>query len=257
MSSRVSTGSCASRRQGSCQRPAARPVSPRRVSCRASSPMRTRGCSRSRAAAGRCVVATRSRRSRRRVRRSAHCVRPLALGCARGVCAVPGGDPRRNETPLGRVGAAARAARRATANDATLVVVRAEIDRLVEHARDVDRVRRECESALSTASTDDRRTPRGRARRRSEARTRSPPRARASDGDRGGAASRAAPCSGGAQREPRPRTRRGDRERTTPARPSNRRSGPLATTAATTPKRAKAKAASASDRTTAKTSSET
>jgi hypothetical protein len=58
---------------------------------------------------------------------------------------------RRNETPLGLVEAAARAARRATATDATLGAVRDELERLVEHARDVDRVRRECESALARA----------------------------------------------------------------------------------------------------------
>ncbi len=56
---------------------------------------------------------------------------------------------RSRETPLGRVDSAARAARRATASDATLGAVRSEIDRLVEHARDVDRVRRDCEAALA------------------------------------------------------------------------------------------------------------
>lgn len=56
---------------------------------------------------------------------------------------------RRAETPLGRVDAAARAARRATVADPTLGAVRDEIDRLVEHARDVDRIRRDCEASLA------------------------------------------------------------------------------------------------------------
>jgi hypothetical protein len=60
---------------------------------------------------------------------------------------------RRGETPLGRVDAAARSARRATASDPTLSAVRDEIDRLVEHARDVERVRRECEAALARVRT--------------------------------------------------------------------------------------------------------
>lgn len=55
---------------------------------------------------------------------------------------------RRSSTPLGRVDDAARGARRAVGTDPTLATIRGEIDRLVEHARDVDRVRRTCEAAL-------------------------------------------------------------------------------------------------------------
>jgi hypothetical protein len=65
------------------------------------------------------------------------------------LAAVRGALARRDDTPLGRVDAAARAARSATSADATLGAVREEIERLVEHARDVDRVRRDCELALA------------------------------------------------------------------------------------------------------------
>ncbi|MGZ3456105.1 MAG: hypothetical protein ACXVEF_41250 [Polyangiales bacterium] len=51
-------------------------------------------------------------------------------------------------TPLGRVSVAASAARRATANDPTLGVLRDEIERLVDEARGVDRVRRACAITL-------------------------------------------------------------------------------------------------------------
>lgn len=52
-------------------------------------------------------------------------------------------------TPIGRVQAAARSARRAVGDEPTLVVVREEIDRLVEQARQVDRVLRTCSGELS------------------------------------------------------------------------------------------------------------
>jgi hypothetical protein len=55
---------------------------------------------------------------------------------------------RRALSPLGRVDAAARTARRAVGTDPTLRVIREEIERLVEHARDVERVRIGCEAAL-------------------------------------------------------------------------------------------------------------
>lgn len=56
---------------------------------------------------------------------------------------------RRGRTPLGRVHAAARSARRATGDDPTLSTIRQEIERLVGHAHEVDRVRRSCEVALA------------------------------------------------------------------------------------------------------------
>lgn len=52
---------------------------------------------------------------------------------------------------LGRVLAAASAARRATASDPTLRVVHEEIERMVEHARDVERIRLSCLESLSKA----------------------------------------------------------------------------------------------------------
>lgn len=58
---------------------------------------------------------------------------------------------RRAATPLGKVRAAARSARRSVSGDPTLATVREEIDRLVEHAQEVDRIRRGCETALSLA----------------------------------------------------------------------------------------------------------
>ncbi|MBI2388738.1 MAG: hypothetical protein HYV09_03890 [Deltaproteobacteria bacterium] len=54
-------------------------------------------------------------------------------------------------SPLGRVWLAARAARRAAGRDPTLAVLRDEIERLVEHAREVERVRRGCVSSLARA----------------------------------------------------------------------------------------------------------
>lgn len=56
-------------------------------------------------------------------------------------------------TPLGRVMAAAAEARRATANDPTLVVLREEIDRLTTEAREIDRLRRAARSTLARAAT--------------------------------------------------------------------------------------------------------
>ncbi len=56
---------------------------------------------------------------------------------------------RRAATPLGKVQAAARSARRSVSGDPTLATVREEIDRLVEHAVEVDRIRKGCETALA------------------------------------------------------------------------------------------------------------
>lgn len=69
------------------------------------------------------------------------------------VAAMLGLLSRRRATPLGKVEAAARGARRAVAGDPTLATVREEIDRLVDHARDVDRVRVTCEAALARVRT--------------------------------------------------------------------------------------------------------
>lgn len=55
----------------------------------------------------------------------------------------------RRASPLGAVLLAAQLARRAAGNDATLAVVRSEIERMVDHAREVDRVRAGCLAALA------------------------------------------------------------------------------------------------------------
>lgn len=73
----------------------------------------------------------------------------ITLGFLAALALLRGLLARRSESPLGRVDAAANAARRATASDPTLGAVREEIDRLVEHAREVDRIRRACETSLA------------------------------------------------------------------------------------------------------------
>jgi len=55
---------------------------------------------------------------------------------------------RRRSSPFGRVSIAASLARRAAGSDPTLSIVREEIERMVEHARDVERIRRGCVDAL-------------------------------------------------------------------------------------------------------------
>jgi hypothetical protein len=69
------------------------------------------------------------------------------------VAAVMSLFSRRRATPLGKVEAAARSARRAVAGDPTLVSVREEIDRLVAHAHEVDRLRAQYQAALVRART--------------------------------------------------------------------------------------------------------
>lgn len=56
---------------------------------------------------------------------------------------------RRSSTPLGRVHAAAKTARAAVGTEPTLRAIREEIDRLVGHAIEVDRVRRTCDASLA------------------------------------------------------------------------------------------------------------